>query len=250
MLSADVEALESLVSDAVPQLRSLSPAVVYTAGVLRYVQTHDHNPHGLFSDRNHMVKLAQNTLPTSELSALLDSVSGADVIGLEVTCTDWLGELEGAASHHGYHLDVFNPAVIAVPVLADTNSMVALRLSTTNPPMDASNLLLRLHPDAAQPLSVGYSYEGVLAELGRTSTESLDLVKAAEFTFPEGIFRMEHATNGEVATVYESSTLGHRMLYVWAVNDPLGAEDMWNQRFGQFADEVPWQELTVPATEW
>ena len=63
------------------------------------------------------------------MSALLEAARGTDVLALEVTCSDWLGELDAAAAQHGYQLRVARPGRLSMVVTEDVTQMATLALS-------------------------------------------------------------------------------------------------------------------------
>lgn len=210
LTGAQVEAHEATASDLLGLLDGRSPSAIYGIGVLRYLQKHTHQERDTYSFITALDAARREVTPTPQLSALLQGAGGADVFALEVTCPDWLTELDAAAKPMGYHLEMPKPGRLPVVVTGDPKVMATIALTSGHGAVPAADLLDGY--SGYEALTEVRRLEGPAAEAARIRRGHVGLLEAAEVSFPDGTLRLEAAGTGTDWWVYQSSTNGYRDL--------------------------------------
>lgn len=141
LTSAEVEAHEASVSDLPDLLAGRIPTAIYGIGVLRYLQKHSHQDRATFSLVTALDAARRSASPTPPLQAVLEAARGADILALEVTCPDWLTELDAAARPMGYHIEVPKPGRLPMVVTDDEQVMATLAMTSSQNEVSTLDLL-------------------------------------------------------------------------------------------------------------
>ena len=214
---ASVEAHQADVTDLSKLLAGRTPAAIFEMSTVRYLQVHQHMDGG-FSNRYRIERNIKTTKASDAFAALLKAANGGDILLSEMSCIDYVGEIEGAAATFGYHLDPDDLTYITGQIPTEEVATIAMHLRRCEEVAEPAKLLAALSGPVPSPRT-GLHLEGAAAESLRLALGELSNWQGVEITYNDGsgTLRRETGSTDSHFVVYQSTTRSFQSIDLYAV---------------------------------